>query len=249
VVLSGTAPGIGTTVALSEHSARLLRGAGFRDVRVVPPSLPLHRWPVTERPSGEPVVLFAGHHDVGGGAETAIEAFAACAARDSARLVLAMRIRPGQDEAGLAQGLRDHAHRLGVERIEIRGHVTDMAALIRAASVVVLPAATLAGKADVPVVLLEAMATGRPVVTSDLPSMGALAPAVTTVRPDAAETARAIDALLADGDLWRRHASRGRLLVERDFGEATVARRYADIYAELLSGRAQRPAMRGSAHA
>jgi glycosyltransferase involved in cell wall biosynthesis len=240
---TGPVPNFGTTVVLSEHSAGMLRAAGFRDVRVVPPSVPLARWTVAARPSGEPVVLFAGHYDKGGGAETAVEAFAACAVRDRARLVLAMRSRPGQDETTLARGLRDHARALGIDRIDVRGHVSDMAALVRSASVVILPAATLAGKADVPVVLLEAMATGRPVITSDLPSMAVLGPAAAQVRPDATDTARAIDDLLTREDLWQRRASAGRQLVEREFSEAAVARLYARLYAELLANgtRQQQP--------
>jgi glycosyltransferase involved in cell wall biosynthesis len=240
------APCLGTTVVLSEQSAQTLRAAGFPDVRVVPPSLPLQRWPLTPRPTGEPVVLFAGHYDSGGGAETAIEAFAASSARDRARLVLAMRSRPGQDEARLAERLRGRAEALGVDRIDIRGHIADMAALIREATAVIFPATTLAGKADIPLVLLEAMATGRPVVTSDLPSMAMLGEAVARVPPQPAETARALDELLTDDALWHRRALDGRRLVEREFSETAAARMYADLYAELLSDRRQNGASRRS---
>ncbi|WP_176731696.1 glycosyltransferase family 4 protein [Micromonospora rhizosphaerae] len=230
----GPVPHLGTTVVLSQQSARALRAAGFPDVRVVPPSLPLHRWRVAPRPTGEPVVLFAGHYDNGGGAEIAVAAFAASAMRDRGRLVLAMRSRPGQDEAKLAERLRRHAESLGVDRIDVRGHVADMPALVRSATVVVLPAATLAGKADIPLVLLEAMAAGRPVVASDLPSLAVLDPAVARVRPEAGATARAIDEILTDDGVWRHRALAGRQLVERKFSEAAVARRYREVYRELL---------------
>jgi glycosyltransferase involved in cell wall biosynthesis len=228
------APGLGTTVALSAYSADLLRGAGFPDVRVVPPSLPLQRWPVAPRPEGAPVVLFAGHDDPGGGAETAIEGVAASALRDRLHLVLAMRYRPGQDGVRLAGALRAYAYHLGVDRIDVRGHVADMPALVRSATAVLLPAATLAGKADVPVVLLEAMATGRPVITSTLPTLAAIGRAALRVPPEAAAVARALDHLLSDERAWQQRATAGRQLVEREFSEAALGRRYADLYAELL---------------
>jgi glycosyltransferase involved in cell wall biosynthesis len=230
------APSLGTTVVLSERSAQILRAVGFPDVRVIPPSLPLQRWPFTPRPTGEPVVLFAGHYDEGGGVETAVEAFAASSLRDRARLVLAMRARPGQDEARLAERVlaRARARALGLDRVEVCGHVVDMPALIRAATVVILPAATLAGKADIPLVLLEAMASGRPVIASDLPTLAVLGEAAALVRPQGRDTARAIDDVLTQDNVWSERASAGRRFVEREFSETAVARLYADIYAELL---------------
>jgi glycosyltransferase involved in cell wall biosynthesis len=232
---SGGTPSLGTTVVLSGRSAEMLRAAGFPDVRVIPPSLPLQRWPIAPRPPGDPVVLFAGHYDEGGGLETTVEAFAVSAFRDRARLVLAMRARPGQDEARLVERVRARTHALGVDRVEIRGQVADMPALLRAATAVILPASTLAGKADIPLVLLEAMATGRPVIASDLPTLAVLGEAAALVPPRGVDTARALDEVLTHEAVWCERASAGRRLVEREFSETAAARLYADLYAELLS--------------
>lgn len=238
---SGDDHKLGTTVVLTQHSGDLLTAAGFDDVRVIPPSVPLERWPVTARPQGAPVVLFAGHYDEGGGAETAVDAFGASAFRDSARLVLAMRTRPGQDEIRLAQGLRERAAAAGIEQMEILGRVSDMPAVIRQASLVILPATSLAGKADVPVTVLEAMASGRPVVVSDLPSMvSALGEAAIWVRPEPLACGRAISELLSTEALWAERARSGRRLVERQFSEAAASHAYAELYTELLESSGRR---------
>ena len=146
---------LGVTVALSATTASDLRTAGFADVRVIPPAIPLDKWPAQPRRTGTPVILFAGHYDAGGGATEALAA-AGVAARAGARfrLVLAMRHRPGQDERSLASGLMALAREEALDEVEILGHVSDMHRQIAAADVLLFPPRALTGKADVPLTVL-----------------------------------------------------------------------------------------------
>lgn len=235
--IHGTTP-IGMTVTLSENTARVLESAGLPDVRVIPPGIPLERWPVRPRPRGVPVVLFAGHHDEGGGAEQAIRGVAAATRRGgSVRLVMAMRARLHQDEAREARRLKALAAREGVPA-DILGVVPDMGALIERASVVVFPARTVGGKAEVPLVLLEALATGRPVVVSDIAAFGALGQSVTRVPPDDAEKlGESVGQLLGEPRRWEAASLAGRRLVGRRFSEVSMARRYEELYREVLATR------------
>jgi glycosyltransferase involved in cell wall biosynthesis len=118
-----------------------------------------------------------------------------------------------------------------------------MPSLIRDATVVVLPARTLAGKADLPLVVLEAMAAGRPVVVSRLPSLAALGDAVTSVPPGSpAALGRAVAGLLDTPARWLAMAAAGRRAVEARFCEQAMAASYARLYAEL----SRRPAPTGA---
>ncbi|MFF8602138.1 glycosyltransferase family 4 protein [Streptomyces sp. NPDC015232] len=228
---------LGTTVALSESMARRLRAADFGDVRVIPPMIPLEHWPSRPRPAGLPLVLYAGHHDPQGGAEVAIDA-AAEAARSGAvfRLVLAMRGRPGQDRHALGEALRERAGAAGLRDVEVRGYVDDMPGLLAAAHVLLFPPQSIGGKADIPLTVLQALATGRPAILSDLPQFADFGNAVLRAPAgDARRTGQQLVWLLDQPRSWDVLAERGRATVEDRFGPERFAARYAALYRELLS--------------
>ncbi|MGW7200634.1 glycosyltransferase family 4 protein [Streptomyces chryseus] len=235
-LLDGARP-LGTTVALSEATAGQLRAAGFGDVRVVPPVIPLDRWPWRSRALGAPVVLFAGHHDPRGGAHEAIAAVAQAHRRGARfRLVLAMRGRPGQNVRALEAGLRAFATQQGLAGIDIHGHVPDMPALLAATDVLLFPPRSLGGKADLPFVVLEALATGRPVILSDLPQFAALGDAVLRAPVgDRLRTGELLTRLLTQPQLWEMLARRGRATVEKRFGPDCFRAQYERLYQEALA--------------
>jgi glycosyltransferase involved in cell wall biosynthesis len=227
---------LGVTVALSDTTASELRAAGFGDVRVIPPAVPLDRWQLQRRGNGTPVVLFAGHHDAGGGASEALAA-AGVAARAGAhfRLVLAMRQRPGQDERSLTSGLMALARKESLNEVEILGHVSDMRRLLTAADVLLFPPRALNGKADVPLTVLEAMATGRPVILSDLPQFAVLDDAVLRAPAgDSRLTGGLLTTLLSQPLYWDAIAGKGRAVVAERFGAERFAQRYLQLYQEVL---------------
>ncbi|MFE2554914.1 glycosyltransferase family 4 protein [Streptomyces sp. NPDC059352] len=228
---------LGTTVALSESMARRLRAAAFGDVRVVPPMIDLDEWPYLARPQGYPVVLFSGRHDRRGGAETAIDA-AATAWQEGARfrLMLAMRARPGQQRAVLDEALRERAGAAGLPDVEVRGYVDDMRTLLASVHVLLFPPTALGGKADIPLTVLQALASGRPAILSDLPQFSDFGHAVLRAPAgDARRTGQQLAWLLDRPRSWEVLAERGRALAEDHFGPERFAARYAALYRELLS--------------
>jgi glycosyltransferase involved in cell wall biosynthesis len=112
-----------------------------------------------------------------------------------------------------------------------------MAALYSAADVFVLP--TLAD--NLPNGLVESMACGTPCVTFDVGGCPEAVRHMETgyvARPgDAEDLARGIDLLLSDAGLRKRMADAGRKVVEREFTLDLQARRFVNLYDELLRPR------------
>jgi glycosyltransferase involved in cell wall biosynthesis len=87
--------------------------------------------------------------------------------------------------------------------------------------------------------ILEALAAGRPVVTTPVGHEGlATVPEEhVLVAPDAATFARCVVRLCRDVSLRRRLGSAGRALVEREYGWERAGELLATLYAELVHER------------
>jgi colanic acid/amylovoran biosynthesis glycosyltransferase len=131
------------------------------------------------------------------------------------------------------------------ERVEFLGQRTraEVVALLGDADVLVAPSVpTAEGKREgLPVVLIEAMAAGVPVVASHLSGIPELVEdGVTglTVTPgDSTALADAIGRLAADPALRSRLAEAGRARVAADFDLDTNARRLIGLFAASQAGR------------
>ena len=127
---------------------------------------------------------------------------------------------------------------LGLERrIQFLGVRHDIADLLQIMDVCVLPSIW----EGLPMIILEAMASGCPVVASDV---GGVANAVrhgvtgSLVPPrDAASLAAAIRELLVDGALRTRYAEAARHTFENQFSARAMARQYEALYLSHLNGR------------
>jgi glycosyltransferase involved in cell wall biosynthesis len=134
--------------------------------------------------------------------------------------------------------LRTLAHELGIaERVVFAGIRSDIAELIRASSLVLLPSQHEA----LPTALIEAAACGRPVVSTDVDGVpevvvdgetGVLVPV-----DDATAFADAVCMLLGDDRLRLRMGSQARQLAEERFDARSWAEHLYDVYAQACGMR------------
>ncbi|MFF8289420.1 glycosyltransferase [Streptomyces sp. NPDC016309] len=227
---------IGRTVALSAATARELGAAGFGPVRVVPPAIRLDRWPFTPRPSGPtPRVLVVGCHPHGGAEEAVMAAGVAARAGSRFRLTLALRPRPGHRARSAEPSLSALAEREGLREIEVLGQVPDMPGLMASADVLLFVPRVLGARSELPLTVLEALSTGRPVILADHPQFAVLGDTVLRAPAgDARRTGHLLRQLLDRPHWWQVLSEQGRTTVEERFGPERCAAQYTLLYRELL---------------
>jgi glycosyltransferase involved in cell wall biosynthesis len=214
--------------ALGQH-ARVLASRQDR-VRVIPFGIDPAAWtPGAEAPEtgAEPYALFAGRHVGYKGVDVLLRAMASGATR----VVIAGDGPKRAEWERLARELALDG------RVTFTGEVTDaeLRRLMRACAVFVLPSVTEAEAFGY--VQLEAMAAGKPVISTDVRSgvswvnqhdrTGLVVPA-----GDAAALGAAIDRLMGDPELRARFGAEGRARVEDEFTLGRLRERLRLLYEE-----------------
>lgn len=223
-------------VVLSEHTESRLIQAGFpsKRLRRIVPALPALEALSTEERMSErvalgldpdkAVVIYAGDLEFGGGAELCLDA---CRDMD-VQLVMACRTKTARASEVEAE-LRRRGNATWV------GETRRIHALLGCADTVLLPGTSLYAKMDYPLVVLEAMSMGQPVVVGagtpaeELAEGGALA-----CEPSVQAVQNAITTALSDGPAL---GTRGAAYVRERFTASHVAEQYEALYDEVLGER------------
>ncbi|HLU49352.1 MAG TPA: glycosyltransferase family 4 protein [Planctomycetota bacterium] len=225
------------TIFQNPEDREALVRAGVRKERTVlirGVGVDLDRFHPSPAPDGAPVVLLAGRLLWSKGVGELVEAsrrLRACGLRF--RTVLA-----GEPDFDNPQAIPLETIRSWQDAGEVEwwGRRDDMDAVLSEASVVVLP--TTYGE-GVPKVLLEAAASGRPIVATDVPGCrevvrdgenGYLVPP-----GDVDALADRIERLLGDAPLRKRLGQAARRIAEEEFSEALANASTIDVYRELCS--------------
>ncbi len=237
------------TVVFSRHTADRLRAAGIDEVVSMFPPVSFEDLRPAETPElvrerlrlGPLPILYAAHLDDDSGIREAILAMARLPpSLREATLVLAVRWRPGQDPEDAIARLEQEAARAGVaDRLRWITEVADMPALIAACVVTALVPRRLEGKMDLPLVLLESLALGRPIVVTDAAPMNEalLGGGLAVPFGDLDAFASAIAELLLRPDLREELAAAGRCEVRRVADPARAAALYRDAYERAIEVR------------
>jgi glycosyltransferase involved in cell wall biosynthesis len=234
-------------VALSRDTQTKLQERTARPVVHIPPCVPVPP-PVSNArktaalaalalPSDRPLVLFAGDYEFSTAAAICLQALDTIMTRTPAHFVFACRIKTEGARAVEAAARLAAAGTSYGDRVHFHNEVGDMEALASAVTLNVMPADSLYAKMDIPLVLLESLREGVPIVVSDHGPLAELLDRdVGTAVPtgDAAAFAEATVGLLLDEDGRRRKGETGRNLVHEVYSPAVVGAAYERLYDELL---------------
>ena len=180
---------------------------------------------------GAPVFVYPGDLETSSGAEVVAAALPELV-RELPDAVVVFAYRPKSARAHeIAANLR---RRLDPRHARFAATLEDVLSLIQASSAVLFPVDDLWGKVDLPIVLLEAMALGVPVITLDAGPLRDLG-GVLRVKPgDPAALARSSIGVVRDGGLRERVTAEQRAHVISRHAADIVARAYEKLYFELL---------------
>jgi len=231
------------TVTLSQFAYERFVGDGVSEnaLRVIPPCVPALVEPTSvERaelrdkhglPQGMPVWIYPGDLEFGGGAEIALEALAASSEADTVLLMACRRKTPAADEA--LSRLRAKARGWGIDsRVRWPGETPHIHELLALSDFVVMVNRRAYAKTDYPLVVLEAMCLGRPVLVAERTPSAELAEVggALAVEPSGEALAEAIGNLSENQDSRRKLGIEARALATSRFSPQGVAAEYELLY-------------------
>lgn len=238
----------GDIVVAQSHAtaARIAEHAPRRRIEVIPPPVAaIPSRPVSERralyerlglPEGAPVLVYPGDIELSAGAEN-VAALVEPLARELPDVVIVFAYRAKTSRAhAVAAALQ---RRLSARHTRFTDTLPDVLALIEDARAVLFPVDDLWGKVDLPIVLLESMRLGVPVICQDQGPLAELGGTLRIAPGDQAGYVRAVLELVKSSEHTDavRRAQWARLEAEHD--ARVVARRYERLYLELLGERAR----------
>jgi phosphatidylinositol alpha-1,6-mannosyltransferase len=234
------------TVALSRFAYERFRQEGVSQsaLRVIPPSVPLLPEPSSpERaqlrnkhglPESAAVWIYPGDLEFGGGAEIALEGFAAWNRPDAILLMACRRKTPQADEE-LCR-LQAKTKQWGIDpQVLWLGETPHIHELLAASDFVVMVNPAAYAKMDYPLVALESMCLARPVLVAKGTPSAELAEggAAIAVETSGEAVAEAIERLSGNRAAIDTVGRKARALVTSQFSPQAVAEAYEVLYEEI----------------
>ena len=236
-------------ITLSRHTRGLLIGAGIESSRIhtIAPGIQMPVRPQQQErlalrrhfdlPENHRVVIFPGDYQFSSAAQTVADATPLLMTQPTT-VVFACRIK--QEASRLIEKEIDGKLRqMGVRSsVKMLNQVDDILNLLAACDICVLPAESLYAKMDIPLVLIEALALGLPIVVADLPPLNEVlvadvGRAIEPKNPQA--LARAVDELTAlDPAAQAELSARCVDAARTHFDIGTVSRQHEALYSEIL---------------
>ena len=235
------------TVAVSDWTRRKFIEAGAGDVRRIYPAVAATVLPGDEEiranrkrfglPENGVLALYAGDLEFSNAAETLFSALPEALKNDDLYVIYCNRAKT-PEAASIRENLKKRVMEAGYEkRVFFVPSQEDMQALLRAIDILVMNPDTLYAKMDLPLVLLEAMANGKPAILGDMAPLTEAfqgEEAGLLVAPgDASGLASALMELAGDPSLRVRLGETARALANGRFSMKRLSEEYRNLYAEF----------------
>jgi glycosyltransferase involved in cell wall biosynthesis len=232
-------------VAQSEYTRAKIIGAGGPGdaLSVIPPCA--RRPDAISRGEGErvrqrytlgsgPLVVYPGDYEVSTGAITVARALGRVVASvPDATFVFACRAKTEHAASARVKVEREITDPALSARAVHVGEIDDLHALLATARVVAFPVDDLYGKVDIPLVVLESLALGVPLILARGGPLEAVGSARFVQPGDPTELADEIVHVLKSESLARELATMEKDEYERRFSPPVVAAQYDELYSEL----------------
>lgn len=235
-------------ITYTEYSKKKLQSARFENIECIYPGIDLERF---SSKSKDPKTLAALNLSPNDFVVSYVGEYARLGATDmiadmliknlekskgfsgNFKFLFALRVKNDADRKKKEE-LQERFHQAGIlDSIRFSDTVFDVASLYNVADIVTFPVADMHGKFDVPLVILEAYACGRPVILSDLPLFGEFSNphiSATIPRNDGDALWSAIQSLRADEAKRKALGRSARAFVERSFDLKETAGTYSELY-------------------
>lgn len=153
------------------------------------------------------------------------------------KFIFACRVKKHEDDARKKNEILQRFQRAGIlQHIRFSDTISDMPKLYNLADVILFPVNNMRGKFDVPLVIIEAYACGKPVILSDLPifeEFSGDAFCVTIPRGSIDDLEEKLAYLKENKDVRDRLGENARLFVEKNFDLKKTVKEYEELYASL----------------
>lgn len=239
-------------IAQSQHTKDNLKKAGLENVEVVYPGIDLDKFCPGQKDRklmkklgislDDFVILFAGEYTRLNAVDDIIAALEALIDEETVeeknyKFVFALRIKSDEDLQKKHRTI-EYLQSKGLEgRVSFIDMCRDMPALYRLSDVNIFPAQKMVGKFDIPFVIIEAMAAGKPVIVSDIPVLGEFVKndqtglVVGKAQPN--QLAGAIKRVKMDNELKRKLSESALKYVRESFDIEKNVKKYDKLYSEM----------------
>lgn len=236
-------------VVYTDLSRQKLERMGFANVTRIYPGIDLERYrPQPKNPiiSGQLgfaenrfVVTYPGEYVRLGATDMLTDAFIGFFRENpdtDIRFVFACRVKNDDDAKKKEEVHKRFADADLLGYVAFSDTIADMPALYNSSDLVIFPVENLRGKFDVPLVIIEAYACGKPVILSDLPQFREFTNhdiCVTIPKDSGAKLIESVAYLKENIQERRRIGENARRFVEDRFDLRKTAKQYEEVYSSL----------------